>query len=195
MAGSIAAFARAGKLYLAGIAGSSHRDLDLASPESGRQRDRWHPRLVETDHPPAITALEVRVRTAFALSRRREPPDAILAGDLVGESLGGEPFEHAVERDAVDVVATRETPLDIVMRQRFMCREQDREDIDTRSRDPRATVREQRMSARYIRTRARRTVRYGCGHAPNDTRWGARVRAAGDDATARSRGRLLRRRM
>ena len=74
----------------------------------------------------------------------RKAPDPILARDLVHKALLGKPFEHAVERHAIDVLAAAQAALDLVMRQRLVGAEQRREHFDAGARQARAGRRKQR---------------------------------------------------
>jgi len=128
------------------VAASLDGDLDVAPPIPGGEWYRRQPGLVEADYLAAGTALEVGVATAARgpMPGGRKAPDPILAGDLVHKTLLGKPFEHAVERHAIDILATAQAALDLVMRQRLVGAKQRRQHFDAGARQARAGRRKQR---------------------------------------------------
>ena len=135
--------------------------LDLAAPVSRRHRDRRHARLVEAHDLAAFAALEVRVRVArMIVPRGGEAPDAVVAGHLVRQTLGGQPLEHAIERHAVDVAVLRQPLLDVMVGQRLPRFEQAGERGGARPRDAGAALRQQRLRGSRPRSALAR------GHPP-----------------------------
>src|SRR6266542_1085527 len=126
---SYSAIRRSGRAL---VAASLDGDLDVAPPIPGGEWNRRQPGLIEANYLATGAALEVGVASTARgpVPGGRKAPDPILAGDLVHKSLLGKPFEHAVQRHAIDILATAQAALDFVMRQGLVGAEQRREHFD-----------------------------------------------------------------
>ena len=72
----------------------------------------------------------------------RIAPYPILARELVRQTIGRQPFKHAIQRHAIDIVTALEPPLNLVMRQGFAGAEQRIQHFASGARLPRAGRRE-----------------------------------------------------
>lgn len=74
-----------------------------------------------------------------------KPPCAVIAGYAVGEILSGQPFQYAVNGDAVHAPATINPLLQLLMRQCTLGRQQCRKHFDARRSHPGAGSADQRL--------------------------------------------------
>lgn len=98
-----------------------NRQLDLLRVETGGQRDAARRRrLVQADDLAAVIALEMGVGvSAFGfIACRVETPYPVVTGDLVSQVMGGQPFQHPVDRHAVHPRAAIDAPFNLMVAQR-----------------------------------------------------------------------------
>ncbi len=96
-----------------------HQELDFVLAVTRRQPDlRLGGYRIQTKHLTAITAFKVRVGPDMHMRRRVEPPDAILTGNFVRQSMLHQPFEDPVDGHPVNSSRTINTAFQLLMRQR-----------------------------------------------------------------------------
>lgn len=80
-----------------------HCQLDsLLAITDGQFHGRAACNRIQAQHVPTVTALEMRVRSAMRVLRSVETPNAIISGNLVGQTPLGEPLQHTVNSHTVN---------------------------------------------------------------------------------------------
>jgi hypothetical protein len=103
---------------------------------------QWH--VVEAGHRFAVRALEMRVVVVPLPRIGAEPPDLISPADTVGKTVFGQPFQHAVEGHGIDRL-TGQLLMDLVVRQRPILLQQERQHARARPREPGSRIPDERF--------------------------------------------------
>jgi hypothetical protein len=86
------------------------------------------------------------VVTVMRMAGSVKTPDAVIAGNTVGQILPGQPLQHPVNGNAVNLPSTVDPLLQFLMRQRALGRQQCGQNLNALSRNPRARAADHRFS-------------------------------------------------
>lgn len=177
--GSSAMTARTAGSAHTSVAMPAHGNVDVPAPVTIRKRELQLPQVGEADDLAAFGALKMRMRgpPMRRVPGDRESPHAIVAGMLVSQSLRGQPVEYAINRHAIDGLAIPKPPLQFVMRQRLVGKQQFGQNPDAVARYASASFRQHFPSAdgRRFQRRCRSAFQRFLGIDPD----AIRIRVAG----------------
>lgn len=102
------------------IAAALDIERDGLGPEALRQFRSARRDVIQTVDFTAFVTFEMRVAVATVGRVDLKAPGTVVAGDLVHDIVGQQPVEHAVERDAVEIVRDGERVEQFLMAQWVM---------------------------------------------------------------------------